>query len=306
MFKFNNEENGKIKLVILYENETAPNTEEDWSRLQKDERVLVLTKSEELYKSPDIYLINGEEIPAEKTPAAGIYLRKGSKGNILSAIKVEKNNQTVMFWTADDEKLRWKNTTILSYNEYGSFELKDFYDWTSGDYRENGIIAFWNGANGVPEDEQYDIFTLNSEGSNMIGKSLIHDYIDRASHIGFIFRGEEQSGRIVKRQYKGQYYHYNTPVEEIDIPDGKMWTLLYGEVSSQSIHPMVRIYPQKRGNIYLREDYFTFNEGKQTFVSIKYSKQHYKPLTAKTNPAIMFLDNPSTICTIYFLEESLY
>jgi hypothetical protein len=88
-----------------------------------------------------------------------------------------------------------------------------------------------------------------------------------------VYDNGNEIGRIVKRVYRGKYFHWDTGVEVINIPKGKMWTLLYFELSRESTVPMIRIYPVKYGNSWGRDDYYSFNVPKESFISVKYSKQ---------------------------------
>jgi len=84
IFKLGDFEDNKIKMAILYENEKEPVTEEEWSNLQVNDRVLQLIKNEEIVRLPDFYVINGKNIPAKKAPPAGIYIEIERSGSSMS------------------------------------------------------------------------------------------------------------------------------------------------------------------------------------------------------------------------------
>lgn len=145
-----------------------------------------------------------------------------------------------------------------------------------------------------------------------ISKKFIDDFAnkfkDRVEHTDSdLAEDNGEKGKIVKRQYKGQYLRWNTGVVQLNIPEDKMWTYLYCEFSNESTIPKVKIFPIQRSGSWGREEYYSLDLNEE-FISVKYSKEEYKPLTAKTHPAIQYTDgfNSSPTCTIYFYEESLY
>lgn len=117
-----------------------------------------------------------------------------------------------------------------------------------------------------------------------------------------IYQNGKEIGRIVKRDFNP---NSGSKVTTMNIPIGKMWTPLYFEfVNGKPSYFEVHIYPFERTNGWADSDSYIFVDSKHLYVSIKYAKQYYKPMTSKTNPAIHVSANVETACTVYFFEES--
>jgi len=122
----------------------------------------------------------------------------------------------------------------------------------------------------------------------------------------YVYEDGKEIGKIVKRDYKGKYFHWNTGVEIMNIPIGKMWTPLYYEIVNEpTTKDVIRIFPHGENNSWNRDANYILDESKADFVSVKFSKTNYHPLTSKMNPAVMFDADPTKTCTIYYFEESI-
>jgi len=158
-----------------------------------------------------------------------------------------------------------------------------------------GIKYFITSIQKVSNEKRIQI-TDNIDGINKKGKNG-----------NVVYQDGKEVGRIVKMDINALYRSDGTGgVTKLNIPQGMMWTPLYYEITkgTESL-PRVWIYSVKRRNGWAKSDSYKFEESKHFFISIKYSKQNFKPLTAKTQPAIIVNSDSRAICTIYFFEESV-
>ena len=142
----------------------------------------------------------------------------------------------------------------------------------------------------------------NTKTEDVIGNN---DSINMADK-NIIYQDGQEIGRIVKKDFHSVYPHMGSGVQEMNIPDGKMWTPLYYEFSNgRPIDYELTIFSSKRNNGWNYKDSYVFEDSKHFFVSIKFAKQYYKPLSAKTRPAILAINDYQSTCSIYFFEESI-
>jgi len=192
------------------------------------------------------------------------------------------------------------------YKEDGTFMLERFNSGCS--YQGNGIIEFFDGKILVAEGEQYEKYPLVSKSSNDDKENILNDYIERASEYGFIFKNDEQYGKIVKVELSGYLPHeYGAGVTPLDVPEGKMWTPLYYEqIKGKKYSDFLDIFYKTRSG-YTYNDYYRFELKKENFVSCKLSKQNNKAFVRKDQVAVSITSYSRTYSTYFFycLEEDI-
>jgi len=302
IFKFGDFENDKIKVAILYENEKAPVTEEEWSKLQNEDRVVQLVKKNNAAKLSDFYIVNGEKTPVAKVPPAGLYLTQGGL-----AINVIIKNGVVKFQAGEDRNrlIDIEANIIFEGLVPENISLIDFlnnWDYGSCEYVGNGVIEnsgyMLNGNSGG----SVEFVRINSSAND--DKNIISEYTKRALDYGFIFKDEENLGVLIIKQFTETQYNNGVVLK---VPDGKIWTPLYFEKDhSKDCWGMPSIYPVKSqdgGGWFLPKGYYF--PIKPDFISYKYSKRNTKALAGEFAVLCekMYCKNLNVSFTLYFLEE---
>ena len=154
------------------------------------------------------------------------------------------------------------------------------------------IILEWS-ENHVKIKNFFKSFKTKTEASKTDKDSLVDKNI--------IYKDGNEIGRIVTRKITGMGPN-SFGVKVLDIPEGKMWTLLYYESPN---HYEPRIYPIRRVGGWRHGESYLLESTKSDFVSIKYSKLNSTPLIAKNQPATELYAPYDVICTLYIFEESV-
>lgn len=336
VFMFDNVEKNRIKVAILYENEIKPITEEDWSILQANERVLELIKNGESNNTPDYNLINGIKVLGDNVPAAGLYYGKPNpRANCTPIIKIEVENKTVRIETGSDcsdigEGISTKECKLISYDTDGKFIVDAGYENSVYYYVGNGIIQKEE-IDRFGDGEIIRVDFVNAEVHSNINRkrqgsiessSIIQDYINRAFDYRILGKNGTE-GKIVILEFTKKSNKWGSV---FNVPDNKMWTPLYFEYKDFGNNYYVgipKILTEQNENQRVGREYYYMNiyddaptntwwekgsgislSEKKDFRSVKFSKRNTKAISGKN--AIYVNGSEKDIkYTFYFFEESI-
>lgn len=323
-----------LQAFILYDKEPIPKTDEEWSILLNDNRVMtLLKKGTKSSGSSNSYSLNvtgfGDKgvkkilVPGDSIPIAGDYWYFGTNGSSLTQmIRVIYEPGGVKF-KAGENSNKLFDCKLVSYGQanefmdYGGIKGKlSTFRLESEDgnydiqYLKNGCLSvLFSGFRSSSEEQVPDIFIRNQKRNSSSAKQYIEDLLLVAKMNKLVFGEGEKIGKIVKMEVKPQPPFSGRGATPIEVPNGKMWTPLFYTATNAAIKRGfdITIYTESYGKGgYSVASSYKFKVGVGNFVSNKYSKQNFRAITGNGLQAVAIYCWLNEPFNLFFLEENIH